>query len=219
MHIFLDIETIPTQRADLRAWVGGKVTPPASIKKSETLAKWEAEERPQAEQEAWERTALTGMAQIVCIGVAVDDGEPKAFIGGSERTLLTDFAIWLDAMRRENHHGDPRFVGHNLIGFDLLMLKKRAIVHGLRLPLPFDAGRWDKSGRVFDTMLQWDQQKFASLDELCQILEIEQASELTGADVWPLWQAGRHEEIAAYCAEDVRLVREVYHRMTYGFAR
>ena len=46
MRIFLDIETIPTQRDDLRAWVGSKVTPPASIKNPETLAKWHAEDRP-----------------------------------------------------------------------------------------------------------------------------------------------------------------------------
>ena len=219
MRIFLDIETIPTQRDDLRAWVGSKVTPPASIKKQETLARWEAEDRPQAELEAWERTALTGMAQICCIGVASDEDAPVTFYGDSEREILTEFAIWLDAMRRESHHGEPVFVGHNLVGFDLPMLKKRSIVHGLRLPLPFDAGRWDRSGRVYDTMLQWDQQRFASLDELCRILDIPQASTLSGSDVWPLWKAGKCEEVAAYCAEDVSLVREVYHRMTYGFMR
>ena len=219
MRIFLDIETIPTQRDDLRAWVGSKVTPPASIKKPETLARWEAEDRPQAELEAWERTALTGMGEIVCVGVAVNDAEPEVFMCRDEKLVLFDLLTWLQDAINENHGSTPCVVGHNIIGFDLPMLKKRCIVHGLRLPLPFDAGRWDRSGRVYDTMLQWDQQRFASLDELCRILDIPQASTLSGSDVWPLWKAGKCEEVVAYCAEDVSLVREVYHRMTYGFMR
>jgi hypothetical protein len=39
---------------------------------------------------------------------------------------------------------------------------------------------------------------------------------MTGADVWPYVQAGRLDEVAEYCRQDVRRVREIYQRMTFS---
>jgi hypothetical protein len=38
---------------------------------------------------------------------------------------------------------------------------------------------------------------------------------MTGADVWPAVQAGRLDEVAEYCRQDVRRVREIFQRMNF----
>jgi hypothetical protein len=36
---------------------------------------------------------------------------------------------------------------------------------------------------------------------------------LSGADVYPLFLAGHHTEIADYCAQDVRATQDIYRRI------
>lgn len=224
MIVTLDIETVPTQLPWARIDLAAAVKPPATLKKPDSIAAWEASERSAAEQEAIERTSFDGgLGQIVVIGWAVDDGEPLSvqvddLTPESERRMLER---WVGAMRTAyagTSGSRPTIVGHNCIAFDLPFLWKRAIVHGVRLPLwfPRDPKPWGDS--VFDTMTQWSGvRERVSLDRLCKILGVPgKGTGPTGADVWPMVQRGEIEAVAEYCRDDVVRTRAVYRRMTFA---
>ena len=80
------------------------------------------------------------------------------------------------------------------------------------MDLPFDAKPWDE--KIYDTMLKWDAKKSIGLDKLARVLGIEGKQGMDGSMVWDYYKAGRHAEIAEYCADDARITREVYKRMS-----
>jgi len=80
--------------------------------------------------------------------------------------------------------------------------------------LPHHPKPWGE--QVFDTMTEWAGLKDKiSLGRLCKVLGLKGKDGMTGADVWPTVQDGRLDEVAEYCREDVRRVREIYQRMTF----
>jgi len=110
---------------------------------------------------------------------------------------------------------ETTFVGHNIIGFDIPFLTKRALVLGVKLPpehiWPRNLKPWDT--KVFDTMTAFGNGKeFISLDNLARNLGIKGKGATTGKQVHYMWQQGLHNEIAEYCADDVRIVREIHER-------
>ena len=69
MNLYLDIETIPAQDPAIHAMIAERVTAPASYKKPETIAKWEAEEKPAAVAKAIADTSFDGgLGEVCCIG-------------------------------------------------------------------------------------------------------------------------------------------------------
>lgn len=221
--IHLDIETIPTQRQDVRDFIAKTVTHPGTISKAETIAKWNEESRPAAIQEAIDKTGLDGaFGQIVCIGFDLcDAGEADAIYGLDEADVLTRFNDALKVIR----HADllsTTIVGHNVSGFDLRFLLQRHIVNGIR-PHPLiaraaQAKPWETE-KVFDTMVQFaGVGNRISLDKLCLALGLPGKGDITGADVWPMVQAGKLAEVADYCIDDVRKTRAVFKRMTFSNA-
>lgn len=224
MDVFLDIESAPNSRPDLRERLAAKIEPPALTKTGkyrtpECLAKWEAEEKPLLIDEAVAKCGLNGaMGQVVCIGFAIDDAEPKLVMHTSECATLMVFhntiTSALDTPRYKSRR--PKWIGHNIINFDIRFLAQRAMVCGvyeLLDLLPIDAKPW--SDNVYDTMTRWaGNGNRISLDDLCWALGLDGKSGMTGADVWPMYQRGDYERIRQYCAEDVERVRRVYYRMT-----
>ncbi len=104
--------------------------------------------------------------------------------------------------------GEPvTYVGHAISSFDLPFIRQRAIVHRRKAPLSlrkaWAAKPWDTE-HVGDTMLAWspDRDKRISLDRLCRLLGIPspKAGGVDGSQVYGLWQQGRLQEIADYCA-------------------
>ena len=70
--VYLDIETIPSQKEGFRDMIDIPI--PGNIKKLETIAKWEAEEKPKLIEEAYCKTSFNGAyGEIICIGFALDD--------------------------------------------------------------------------------------------------------------------------------------------------
>jgi predicted PolB exonuclease-like 3'-5' exonuclease len=65
-------------------------------------------------------------------------------------------------------------------------------------------------------MTRWDSKNYIKLGHLAKALGIESDNEYTGADVWPMYQQGRYDEIGRYCADDVVLTRAIYKRMIFG---
>lgn len=245
MDFIIDIETIPDQRpgardaflqdarenfrapSDMtkeRAAADLGMTDPGEIKftsKDAMLAKWCERFREEKADEVgdanWRKTSFDGaQGQIVCIGAATQ-GFPAASIEGmDERELLQDFFCWLAELH--DVRSRPRFVGHNIVGFDLRFLWQRAMILGIRPPLwfPRDPRPWETE-TVFDTMTQWaGNGNRISLDNLCKALGVAGKTEgIDGSLVWDYVKAGRLEEVAAYCRNDVEITRECYRRMTF----
>lgn len=222
MNLYLDIETIPTARDDVRKYIAATVKPPATMSKAETIAKWEAESKAGAIEEAVSKTGLDGSFGHVCvIGWAFDDDAPETiFSDSSERDVLGLFSQAMSRIQLTEQY-ETSVVGHNVSSFDLRFLIQRFIVNGIKPPLLIQraaqAKPWE-SDKVFDTMVQWSGVgKSISLDKLCLALDIESPKgDMDGSQVAAYVAAGRIGEVAAYCARDIEATRAVHRRMTFA---
>ena len=216
MLIYLDIETIPSQRADVIERGPELVKVPASYKNEEKIEAYRAEHA----DEAYRRTALDGgYGEIVCICWAVDDGpveeSTRASADESEADLLARFFAAAKAAADASPASLPAFVGHN-IAFDLRFLHHRSVVLGVHHPihLPYNAASWQ--GRYVDTMFEWSGARGSiKLVDLCDVLGIEVDDEIDGSQVWDRYQAGDIDTIVKHCRADVERVRQVYRRLQY----
>jgi hypothetical protein len=123
MKIYLDIETIPGQREGVKEAIADTITHPGSMKKPETIAKWEDEQKPQAVEDAWRKTAFKGdQGEIICISWAVEDKAPQVVmrdLGGSERNMLAMFFAQIMEIMQPGRPQAIEWVGHNVKDFDL----------------------------------------------------------------------------------------------------
>ena len=219
--IIIDIETIGTTSTKIVDYIAATIKPPATIKLPASIAKWHAESKLDAVNEAVGKTGLDGaFGQVVVIGFDLyNDGQPETIYGLDERDVLTRFNTALDDIQ-PSMWSATTVVGHNVLSFDLRFLIQRYIVNGIK-PHPIiataaAAKAWDN--RVYDTMTQ-----FAgfgnriSLDKLCVALDIESPKgEIDGSMVGQYVADGRIEEVSEYCKRDVKATREVYRRMTFA---
>lgn len=222
MNLYLDIETLPTDREDVREYIASSVTHPGNISKAETIAKWNEESRPAAVEEAVSKTGLDGSFGRVCvIGWAFEDaGVTTAMSADTEAYVLNAFAGAMSAVPLTEHY-TTCVVGHNVSSFDLRFLTQRFIVHGIKPPLLIQraaqAKPWE-ADKVFDTMVQWaGVGNRISLEKLCLALSIPTSKgDITGATVAAAVAAGRIEAVARYCEGDVEATRAAHRRMTFA---
>ena len=228
MNLYIDIETIPAQRADVMEEIKATIKPPATFKKPESIAEWMRTEGPAAADEAYRKTGLDGAyGQICVVGLALDYGAPITIYeadwqsSDGERRILEALSCQLTDWIDRSDEFTTCVIGHNVSAFDLRFLAQRSIVNGIRphitLARAAQAKPWE-SEKVFDTMVQWtgSANVRVSLDKLCKALSIPTPKDgITGATVWDAVQAGRITEVAAYCAMDVSATREVHRRMTF----
>lgn len=229
MQIFLDIETAPTEDADIIAAIRAGIRPPANYKKPETIAAWMETEGEAAALDAIGRTALDGGAgQVIAIGLARDDDAPPLVLtrtpGAPEPELLREFfervQDWTASEAVTTANGlplwdsPPYFIAHHA-AFDLGFLWRRCIVHGLRPPFPLP-GPNARPGKDYGcTMLAWaGYRERVSLQALCRALGLpDPKAEGTGAQAWEWWKAGDLKRVMRYCAGDVEAVRAIWHRL------
>lgn len=224
MFIYLDIETIPTQRPDLQDFVAGELKAPSNYKDPEKIAAYIAENKEKAIAD----TGLDGaFGEIICIGWAINDGEPSC-IGrlpeASEADLLREFFSRLsDEIDRsfEDPHERGRFpvwVGHYITGFDLRFLWQRCVVNQVKpgVMIPYDAKPW--GDRVFDTKTEWtglNKTGRGSLDAISRALGYAGKGDMDGSKVWDAIKAGNLAEVMEYCKADVNKARLLHKRMTF----
>jgi len=219
----LDIETLPTDRADVREYIANTVKPPATMSKAETIAKWILESKAEAVDEAVSRTGLDGSFGRVCvIGWALDDEAPQTVQSADDEAfVLQAFAAQMNKIPLSEQY-TTLIVGHNVAGFDLRFLMQRFIVNSIKPPLVIQraaqAKPWEAE-KVFDTMIQWSgagAKPGGSLDKLCLALGIKSPKgDIDGSKVAAAVAAGRIDDVAAYCRGDVSATRSVYRRMTF----
>lgn len=243
MNIVIDIETIPTDRADIIEEIGAKQLEQlkdaiAQIKApsnygAEAAEKWMAtkgkeqadkltEEMTASIDEAFRKTALDGaFGRVVCVGLKHDAATmPTLIRDPDEPWLLDSLNQYLNTIH--DHHGSftTCFIGHNVVNFDLRFLMQRYIVNGIKphesIARAAAAKPWE-SDKVFDTMTQWSGVgNRISLDKLCKALGVKTPKgDITGSNVWDYVKAGKLEDVAQYCSRDVMATHECWKRMTF----
>ena len=221
--VHFDIETIPSQESWVREYYVEKTpipTPPKTYKKQETIDKWVSENtHEQAVEDSIAKAAFSGASNhICCISWVIDthDGEGEvenSFILDNVKQERDMIEAFFDSISKLQY--GAVFAGHNIIGFDIRVIKQRAMVIGIPIPpiFPIDAKPWDKT--VYDTMLKWDSRDFIKMDLIAKAFGIDGKGAVDGSMVYPMWKEGKYEEIAMYCNDDVRMGRAVYNHMTF----
>ncbi len=218
MRLFFDLETIQTQKQVFIDEVVKNTTHPKTMKKAETIEKWEKDQKPAAVQEALSKTVFDGgQGEIIAFGFAVDDNETGCFYREedmNERDLLSNVNLFFGDLQMP-----PIWIGHNICGFDLRYLWKRFIVNGIKpnIKIPYDAKPWN--GDVYDTMFEWagTGSDKKSMDFVCKALGLEGKTGMDGSMVYQSWLDGKFAEIAEYCEHDVEMTRQIYKKLTYAY--
>ena len=215
MNTGIDIETIPTQNKELLDYVGRSVKPPATIKKQETLNDWYENKYSEALSEAVNKLSFDGgFNHIITLSAWVSDDLNCVFHAESveqEGDVIQNYMDWIS----KNISFKGRWIGHNIIGFDLRVIKQRCMVLGIKpfSGLRFDAKPWDDN--PYDTMLRWnsDRQNMTSMDKLCRIFGIEGKGDMDGSQVYQAWLDNKHAEIKDYCLDDAKKSVLIFNRM------
>lgn len=221
-RLFFDVETIPCQIPGIKAEFAAAVEAPGQYKKADSIAAWLNENRESEAEAAWLKTSFDGgMGQCCVIGFAIGDEAPHAYAVSdlsreAEVKMLQDFFCAVT-----DAGAGTQFIGHNVIGFDIPFLWKRAMVLGVKPPFNFPRNPKPWAESVADTMLLWDatQRAGGSMDRICRLMGIPGKGDVSGADVWPMVKAGRISEVADYCRGDVERTRAMYKRMTFAEGR
>lgn len=218
MFLYLDIETAAADGEAARNELAAGIKPPANYKKPETIAAWEANEKPALVEEAIARTALdAAFGRVAVIGWALGDMAPEVVGDVDEKTVLWHFF----AMMKKLDPQDIVFVGHGVNNFDLRFIWQRSVVQRLVPPSvilgALRSRPWD--GKFVDTMTLWnpDPGKRISLDRLCKALGVPSPkATIDGAMVPGLIREGRFAEVIEYCGYDVEAVRACHRRMIFA---
>lgn len=229
MIITIDIETLPTNDAEIITSFADNIKAPATHKKPETIAAWMAENKEQAIADAVAKTSFDGLyGRIACICYAFDDGEVN-IVTGNEADMLKAFYTHVRAVTEVQSPAvidrtvfiDTVICGHNIAGFDLPFLKHRSIILGVKPCAPIlkamNAKSWDSC--IADTMLLWssDREKRASMDKLCKAFGIPGKGDFDGSMVAATWPTDP-QKVIDYCKDDVRRTRAMYKRLTWNDA-
>lgn len=202
MIVYLDTETVPSSRVDVAAHYAAKHYDADDLTKAAKAAAKDLD-----------KTSLSGLfGELAVISWANDDNEPCTLVRNfhrpdGEREMLEAFADC-------DVEGDA-IVAHNA-EFDRSMIRQRAIVLGVALPKRYaatDAKPWESVWQC--TMALWtdDRRGRVSLDDLCLALGLPGKGGVDGSMVADMVRSGRIDEVAAYCADDVRRVRAIYKRI------
>jgi predicted PolB exonuclease-like 3'-5' exonuclease len=156
--------------------------------------------------------------RILCIGALFAEREGGAYIvrrlgarhigAKSEANLVSDFVA---ALPRDDVGEGPVLVSFNGSGFDLPVLRYRALAHGVSVPVLFGAANrdyWYRFGGdhidLCDMLSGFGASARPSLGEMAALLGIPaKLGGMDGSQVEALARAGRLDEIAAYCLGDV----------------
>jgi len=121
----------------------------------------------------------------------------------TERDMLSRFDGRMEALR-------PTLVGYNIKGFDLPVLRYRAMLQKLAMPglsaQKYFARYFDNAEDLCDILASYEIRARVSLDLLSRVLGLPgKPEDVDGGKLQPLIEAGNFEAIAAYCEQDVVL--------------
>ena len=226
-EIYIDIETGPLPAEQREAW-----RPDIDKFALNCDKRWKPE-TVQANYEKklgeWERgegaalSAATGRVLLICY--AVNNGD-VATLSNEDMDNSGEADVLFRIADVVGSYPGCLLIGHNVAGFDLPFLTRRAWVR--RTPeVPwsprYSTGMMD-DGRVRDTMKIWqqgDRQAMISLDRLASTFGVHREAPedpmmgaVTGARFAEFWEAGKRDLCADYCENDVLMARDCYGRMS-----
>lgn len=215
-YLYLDIETLPPQWSPAQIEAHARANVPGNISKPETIEKWVAENAG----EYHAKLALDWRhSRILCLATAAGDAEPTVSYSEecAPRPILDHLDAAIRGAMRESHGAMPKLVGHFLLGFDLPRLYLLACRerHPVAALLPWE--KWSKRLVCTKELASGPDPRAltAKLSDLATYLGLGAKGEgLDGSEVWPAYQRGEHQRIADYCAQDVRLCRDVHRALT-----
>ena len=245
MNVFMDIETIPSQKEGVKEqFIKDSIEnfkAPSSLSKTQAatdlgisaadakftgkddmIAKWEAHFAPiKAEEvgiENWKKTSFDG-AQGELFSIAWTIGD-EPVIGsfrepGHSESVLLEY--FFDSIKRNIGNLKPFFVGNYIAGFDLKFLFKRAVILGVKPPFPLPHfGRHEQ--HYYDLQQAWEGfNGRASLDSMCKALGIPgKPDDIDGSKVWQFVEAGEYQKVMDYNKLDVEEARTLYNRFTFN---
>jgi hypothetical protein len=220
MYLYIDTKTLPTADPKIIQKVFDDIEAPSNWKDPDKIAAYKTE----TSADAIVKTALDGAYGRLCaISCAVNDDKPWLFTAAcrdEERDLEVFhegllLSAFFDDVTEVAGSQPVTVVGHNVRNFHFKFITQRAVVHGVRLPM-----WWPTPGvrrvpwKIFDTMTAWSGSKGCySLDALCTVLGIPGKRAIDGSEVAELWSAGRYQDVAQYCGDDVVRARNLAKRM------
>ncbi|MHC8507849.1 MAG: 3'-5' exonuclease [Rhodospirillales bacterium] len=141
--------------------------------------------------------------------------------GYSEKQLVQGFFQHFERLR-------PRLVSFNGRGFDLPVLKYRAMVHGVSAPVLHDtSNKWDNYSvryaphwhcDLMDVLSDYGASARVRMNEICAVFGLPGKTGVDGADVAGLIDAGEINAVRDYCETDVLNTYLIYlrHRLHAG---
>lgn len=218
MPLILDIETVPLAASMDAPYPKDERNPPANYKSEDAIAKWRAsDEQKWAGERAKECSLNPRLGRVLCIGTS--DGLWMAEDQDAEKSLLQSF--W-----ERVHYHDGQVVTWNG-AWDLRFILMRSLYHGIEPTIGGQAiAAWFRKYTTaphFDckaVLLNWDVRVSGEgLDQWAQFFGLPgKLGGISGADVYPLYLAGRYDEIAEYCVQDVAATQAIYERIRGVFA-
>jgi 3'-5' exonuclease len=211
-NLFIDIETVPSQRTDIKEFIATTIKHPKQMKKADTIAKWEVEEKPNAIEKEWLKTSLDGgFGEIISFACAIDDSN----IVSEVRKLEEPESVLLNKLNKM-FYGVRCIVGHNVLNFDLRFAHQRFLVSNIKSNLYFYFGSRNDSDIVFDTMLEWsgryNKSDYCSLEKMCRIFNIDIPTG-KGSQVWEWASSGQYDKIVEHNKTDLKATRELFYKM------
>lgn len=214
MMLTFDIETLPTDDAEIIAALEATISAPGQYKKPESIAEWMTANKETILKELVAKTSFDGIfGRVACIAWSEHSDEIDSSLeNDSEGDAIERFYSGIGSEV-------TTFCGHNVHGFDLQFLKHRSIIIGIRPPKnilrAMNAKAWDDC--IADTMLMWspDREKRASLDKLCKAFGITGKDGFDGSMVADTWKTDPGKVIE-YCKDDVRRAMAVYKRIVFA---
>lgn len=205
--LFVDIESLP----DGEPIDPLTLTPPAQMKKADTIAKWREEEAPALALELYRKRALDSMqGKIWCIAFSWDGCE-RVLQNDNEYEMLKEFD---DIIREKIGKWKvmPTWVGWNNSQFDMPWLWRASIKYGLK-SIKIAINRDKHRGNIVDLMEIWSAQfrDYRKLTDVADYLGIPRDKNAPdGSKVYELICNGEGELVKKHCMEDVLMCKEIY---------
>jgi len=219
--IYVDIETAPNAKMAQfvePAKVLSIADAPRNYTKTKTLVSWV--EKAQEKEDAAYQDRLASMSldvdfsRICALAFALDDEDVDVWATPTpdiERDVLREFWGAVAHSRR--------VCGFNALGFDLPIIVRRSWVLGVKPTRTIDMRRYSTSSVVdiMQIMYQWGQSpgvRYRGLKMLAKMYGVKNPlPELDGSQVGEMDE----ETLCNYCANDVRMVRELAARTQHFY--
>lgn len=165
----------------------------------------------EAEEQHGDKFAKLPLHKIVCIGALIaergDRGWEVVKLGAphtgdrSEADVIEAFVAKLEELR-------PQLISFNGHGFDLPVLRYRAMVNSLSAPGLNCRSYFNRYSEdcldLCDVLASYDARSRMTLDAICRVLDLPGKPEgVDGSQVAEFVKQGRIQEVADYCETDV----------------